>query len=440
MRRGDAAWRVAGAHDGLGLVRRPSSSASRSRSPARWWWSASCPITTRCIRRPAISPWAGWWSRTCSRCWRIVLLPALFGRSESASRSGSRSRLTAAEGRRRWSRSRRFVGARVIPRVLDRVAATKSRELFTLTVLVIALGIAVGSAQVFGVSMALGAFLAGMVVGRSDYSLRAASDALPMRDAFAVLFFVSVGHAARSGVAARFALAVRGHARDRPDHQPGRRRSLFMWAVRQPFKASADRGDRARADRRVLLHPVDAWPRARPLHDGGDQHASSPRRSSRSSLNPLLYRTIEPIVGVGVPGSPGCARWLDRLPSIDSGRDARREAQRTARASRGADWLWTDRHAPWRGCSRKTASSRRYRDQHRHRSRASASDGRRCHLRRCDPAGNARAKPASPAAGNLILTSAGMANSTEVIRAAREVNPEHSRAGAGVVPARSCRT
>ena len=86
-----------------------------------------------------------------------------------------------------------IVGRRIIPVVLDRIAATGSRELFTLTVLVVALGIAVGSATVFGVSMALGAFLAGMVVGRSDYSLRAATDALPMRDAFAVLFFVSVG-------------------------------------------------------------------------------------------------------------------------------------------------------------------------------------------------------------------------------------------------------
>ena len=85
------------------------------------------------------------------------------------------------------------VGGRLIPIVLDRVAATRSRELFTLTVLALALGIAVGSAAVFGVSMALGAFLAGMVVGRSDYSLRAATEALPMRDAFAVLFFVSVG-------------------------------------------------------------------------------------------------------------------------------------------------------------------------------------------------------------------------------------------------------
>ena len=86
-----------------------------------------------------------------------------------------------------------IVGMRVIPWLLDRVARTRSRELFTLAVLVIALGIAVGSAVVFGVSMALGAFLAGLVVGRSEFSLRAASDALPMRDAFAVLFFVSVG-------------------------------------------------------------------------------------------------------------------------------------------------------------------------------------------------------------------------------------------------------
>jgi CPA2 family monovalent cation:H+ antiporter-2 len=85
------------------------------------------------------------------------------------------------------------VGQRLIPALLDRVAATRSRELFTLAILVLALGIAVGAAQLFGVSMALGAFAAGMVVNRSDYSLRAASDALPMRDAFAVLFFVSVG-------------------------------------------------------------------------------------------------------------------------------------------------------------------------------------------------------------------------------------------------------
>lgn len=86
-----------------------------------------------------------------------------------------------------------FAGDRLIPRLLEHVAATHSRELFTLTILVLALGIAVGSALLFGASMALGAFLAGTVVGRSEFSLRAATEALPMRDAFAVLFFVSVG-------------------------------------------------------------------------------------------------------------------------------------------------------------------------------------------------------------------------------------------------------
>ncbi|MET0215013.1 MAG: cation:proton antiporter, partial [Vicinamibacterales bacterium] len=86
-----------------------------------------------------------------------------------------------------------IVGSRAIPLLLDLVAATRSRELFTLTVLALALGIAVASTTIFGVSMALGAFIAGLTVGRSDYSLRAATDALPMRDAFAVLFFVSIG-------------------------------------------------------------------------------------------------------------------------------------------------------------------------------------------------------------------------------------------------------
>jgi CPA2 family monovalent cation:H+ antiporter-2 len=85
------------------------------------------------------------------------------------------------------------VGSRIVPRLLQKVAETHSRELFTLTVLAIALGIAVGSAYFFDVSMALGAFLAGMVVGQSEFSARAGADALPMRDAFAVMFFLSVG-------------------------------------------------------------------------------------------------------------------------------------------------------------------------------------------------------------------------------------------------------
>jgi len=80
-----------------------------------------------------------------------------------------------------------------IPWAMERITRTHSRELFTLTVLVLAVGIAVGSARFFGVSMALGAFLAGLAVSRSEFATRAANDALPMRDAFAVLFFVSVG-------------------------------------------------------------------------------------------------------------------------------------------------------------------------------------------------------------------------------------------------------
>lgn len=85
------------------------------------------------------------------------------------------------------------LGKWVIPRALEQIARVRSRELFTLSVLVVALGVAIGAAKVFGVSMALGAFLAGLAVGRSEFAARAANDALPMRDAFAVLFFVSVG-------------------------------------------------------------------------------------------------------------------------------------------------------------------------------------------------------------------------------------------------------
>lgn len=85
------------------------------------------------------------------------------------------------------------VGSRVVPVVLNWVAKQRSAELFTLTVLVLSVTIAVGAAVLFGASVALGAFLAGMVVAQSRVSHQAAADALPMRHAFAVLFFVSVG-------------------------------------------------------------------------------------------------------------------------------------------------------------------------------------------------------------------------------------------------------
>ncbi|MCT8265012.1 YbaL family putative K(+) efflux transporter [Proteus terrae] len=85
------------------------------------------------------------------------------------------------------------VGRKLIPWILAKTAATGSRELFTLSVLALALGIAYGAVTLFDASFALGAFFAGMVLNESELSHRAAQDTLPLRDAFAVLFFVSVG-------------------------------------------------------------------------------------------------------------------------------------------------------------------------------------------------------------------------------------------------------
>jgi CPA2 family monovalent cation:H+ antiporter-2 len=86
-----------------------------------------------------------------------------------------------------------IVGRRLIPWLMHHTAHTGSRELFRLAVYAIALGVAFGAAKMFGVSFALGAFFAGMVMGESDLSQRATEEAMPLRDAFAVLFFVSVG-------------------------------------------------------------------------------------------------------------------------------------------------------------------------------------------------------------------------------------------------------
>jgi len=123
----------------------------------------------------------------------LVLMPALFGPNAAGGSELAMMLGIAAAKIVALAVVVLVGGGRIIPWLLRHIAATHSRELFTLTVLVVAIGIAVGSAQMFGVSMALGAFLAGMVVGRSEFSLRAATDALPMRDAFAVLFFVSIG-------------------------------------------------------------------------------------------------------------------------------------------------------------------------------------------------------------------------------------------------------
>jgi monovalent cation:H+ antiporter-2, CPA2 family len=100
------------------------------------------------------------------------------------------------------------VGARVLPWVLEQVVRTGSRELFTLAVIVAALGTAFAASELFGVSFALGAFFAGIVVNASDHSHRAAEQAKPLEDAFAVLFFLSVGMLFDPGILVRHPFQV----------------------------------------------------------------------------------------------------------------------------------------------------------------------------------------------------------------------------------------
>ena len=129
----------------------------------------------------------------------LVLLPALAGWLSGADASGSANGHLAVTFLITLGKVAVFVafmlivGRRVFPWILWQVAGTGSRELFTLCVIAAAVGIAYGSAAIFGVSFALGAFFAGMVLRESALSHRAADESLPLRDAFSVLFFVSVG-------------------------------------------------------------------------------------------------------------------------------------------------------------------------------------------------------------------------------------------------------
>jgi CPA2 family monovalent cation:H+ antiporter-2 len=128
----------------------------------------------------------------------LVLLPPLAGPLGGTPAAAGAHGLTFTLG---WALTRvalfvvlmLVVARRVLPWLLWRIAGAGSRELFTLAVVVVGVGVAYGSARLFGVSFALGAFLGGVVLGESALSHRAAEESLPLRDAFAVLFFVSVG-------------------------------------------------------------------------------------------------------------------------------------------------------------------------------------------------------------------------------------------------------
>jgi len=347
----------------------------------------------------------------------LVLLPALFGGNETTSPLWMVLLVTAVKVTALVAFTA-IVGTRVIPRVLEHVAQTRSRELFTLTVLVVALGIAVGSALVFGVSMALGAFLAGMVVGRSEFSLRAASDALPMRDAFAVLFFVSVGMLLEPGyllaapglIAATLAVVLLGKP------------LIALLTVRvlgYPFRTALTIA--------IALGQIGEFSFI--LSTLGRELEILPAAATNTLVaasivsivvNPLLYRAIEP-ADRWVAARPALARLLNPRV-VEPGATAappRPAASPRHRAvvigygptGRTVVRLLRDNEVTPTVVELNLDTLRELRDQD---TDAVYGDATR-------PETLAAAGVAN--AGTLILTSAGMEHSSEVIRAARELNP-----------------
>lgn len=311
------------------------------------------------------------------------------------------------------------VGGRVIPRVLDRVAATGSRELFTLTVLVLVLGIAVGSTLFFGVSVALGAFLAGMVVGRSEYSLRAATEALPMRDAFAVLFFVSIGmlldprHLLRApaqvAAAAAFVILWKPIAA-----------FTLMLILRQPPKVAV-RVAIALGQIGEFSFIMAALAKERGLISDEVTNTLVAAAIISITLNPLLYRLVDPIEA-WVARNPRIARRLsarskNQVPMADPPAP---EVDPTHRAvvvgygpvGRSVTRLLRENEIEPTVIEMNLDTVKELRSQ-----AVRAVYGDATHRDTLKEAGVADA-------GSLILSSAGMHGSAEVIRQARELNPD----------------
>jgi K+:H+ antiporter len=347
----------------------------------------------------------------------LVLLPALFDRTASQVPLWMALALTAIKVFALVAFIA-LIGARVIPRLLDYVARTRSRELFTLTVLVIALGIAVGSALVFSVSMALGAFLAGLVVGRSDYSLRAASEALPMRDAFAVLFFVSVGMLLDPASLAEAPMLTLGALAIVLLGKP-LVALLIVWAMRYPLKIALTAA--------IALAQIGEFSfilstLGRDLGILNDLATNTLVATSIASivLNPLAYRLIGPV-----------DRWItarawlsDRLtrgntvPSDDDSRQARATdpGHRAVVIGHGPTGRTVVRLLRESGIEPTVVEFNIDTVRALKQEGIDAVYGDATRVDTLTAAG-------VPAAGNLILTSAGMANSAEVIRAARDLNP-----------------
>jgi CPA2 family monovalent cation:H+ antiporter-2 len=349
----------------------------------------------------------------------LVLLPAMLGPEASSSRLPAALAVTALKVSALVAFII-FVGARLIPFLLGRVARTRSRELFTLTVLVLALGIALGSALLFGVSMALGAFLAGMVVGRSDFSQRAASEALPMRDAFAVLFFVSVGmlfdprslFQAPVLLAATLAVVVIGKPLAA---------LLITRLMRYPFRVSLSVAV-ALAQIGEFSFMLSALGKDMGLLTNEATNALIAASIASIVLNPVLYCFIGPV-----------ERWASRRPMLSAALNPRADhvaafelpepppltdaRHRAVVVGFGPTGRTVTRLLRENGVEPTVVelnmeSVRALRDRGQ-----PAVYGDAAHRDTLHTAGLSRA-------ATLVLTSAGMRNSEDIIRFARELNPD----------------
>lgn len=310
------------------------------------------------------------------------------------------------------------LGSRVFPWLLKTVSDTKSRELFTLTVLVVVLGIAVGSTLLFGVSLALGAFLAGMIVGRSDFAVRAATDALPMRDAFAVLFFISVGMLfdprylleAPGAVLATLAVVMVGKPLAA---------AVIVLVMRYPLRVAVAVA--------VALGQIGEFSFI--LAALGTQLKVLPQEATSAlvvaamvsiSVNPLLYRLVDPV-----------DRWVARRPRLARrlAALARKEAARVAAEKAAAEpqfravvvgygpvgrtlvRLLRENGVEPTVIEMNVETTRRLRAEG-----VAAVYGDANHPETLKAAGVERA-------GTLFLTSSGLTGAEEVVRVARELNP-----------------
>jgi CPA2 family monovalent cation:H+ antiporter-2 len=348
----------------------------------------------------------------------LVLLPALFGPATTEGSLSFALAITAAKVTALVGFTA-IVGTRVIPRILDYAADTGSRELFTLTVLVIALGIAVVSSLIFSVSMALGAFLAGMLVGRSEYSLRAASEALPMRDAFAVLFFVSVGMLLDHGALVASPGLVMGALGVVLIGKP-LVAILLVWAMKYPLRASLTVGI-ALAQIGEFSFILATIGRELGILTAAATNALVAASIASIVLNPLAYRTIRPIER-WIGQRPRWWALLNRAPSIPSDLEASRIERSGDSRHRAVVIGFGPTGRTVVRLLRSNGISPTVIELNIDAVRALKQDGiEAIYADATRPETLEAARVAE--AGSLILGSAGMANSAEVIRAARMLNP-----------------